>query len=313
MRGEAVTPKQFVNSELLPGLRRGMVDRERLGEFRRHIIRRNWNRDAGVWDALTSTDGEVQLHQDVLDELRDGLFEWLKRHVDPHGQEQRYIRRDVIKVLAWSGFKSAAFEHLIMQRLKRERDWIHAVGNGIRAPGRAAVAMSYLGGLLEQQLDAVPPGEVITRINDPLKQLSWMLAQREGITSDIASDDMLAISTAAFGCAVNLAKHGSLAVKFRWAVRCMLLCLMRRQHDREFLDPSSDLARKMMRFCGKLYLRVGPTDDLAQRLAREFHVGISESDRDPKPPVARDLRTFIEYLERRGTGSIIVESDDDDD
>ena len=310
-RGVAITPKQYVVSELLPGLKRGVIDRERLGELRKHVIRRSWNRDEHVWEALTSTEGEVQFHQDVLDDLRNGLFGWLQEHLGPRSLDERRIRRDVIKVLAWSGFKSASFEQLIVQRMKFEQDWIHAIGNGIRSPRRAAASMTYLGQLLQHQLEAVH-GEEIKKINDPLKQLSWLLAQREGCTGEVKSDDMLAIATAAFGCAVNLAKHGNLAVKFRWAIRCMLLCLMRRQHDREFLDPSTELARKMSRFCGNLYLRVGPPDDLAQRIARESHVGINQFERKPRPPVARDLRTFMEYLERRGTGSIIVESDDDD-
>jgi hypothetical protein len=311
-RGVAVTPKQYVVSELLPGLKRGVIDRKKIGELRKHVIRRLWNRDEKVWEALTSTDGAVQFHQDVLNELRNGLFAWLVEHLGPRSKEVREIRRDVIKVLAWSGFQSANFERLIVERVKHEHDWIHAIGNAIVSPRRAAAAIGHLGELLKYQLDTQGEKE-IQKINHPLKQLSWLLSQRKESTSEIKSEDMLVIATAAFECAVNLAKHGNFAVKFRWAVRCMLLCLMRRQHDREFLDPSTELAHKMSRFCGKLYLRVGPPDEMAQRVARDFHIGINEFERELRPPVARDLRTFIEYLERRGTGSIIVESDDDDD
>jgi hypothetical protein len=42
-------------------------------------------------------------------------------------------------------------------------------------------------------------------------------------------------------------------------------------------------------------------------------LGVDSLRRESKPTVARDLQTFIEYLERRGSGSIIVESEEDDD
>jgi hypothetical protein len=120
---------------------------------------------------------------------------------------------------------------------------------------------------------------------------------------------MHALVASVFQCAVNLEQSDNLAVKFRWAVRCMLLCLMHRRKDPEFLDPTCDLARKMLRFCGKLYLRIGPDDEFAQKIARELHLKREASRDSVKALVARDLRTFIGYLERRGTGSIIVEDD----
>jgi len=313
LREQPVPPKQYVESVILPGIRRGAIDRESLGEIRKHVIRRTWNREDLVWEALVSSEGQAQLHQNVLDELQACLFSWLQANVDPGNKEHRATRRDVIKVLAWSSFKSSAFEQLIARRIKSEKDWIHAVGNAIRSPRYGAVVMKQLGSLLSDQVLATPRGDEISKINDPLKQLSWLMALRTGITSDMPSDAVESIAEAAFECAMNLEQHGNLAVKFRWAVRCMLLCLMHRQHDPEFLDPVSDLARKMLRFCGKLYLRIGPPDEFARRIAKDLRLGVDSLRRESKPTVARDLQTFIEYLERRGSGSIIVESEEDDD
>jgi len=313
LHGQPVPPKQYVESLILPAIRRGDIDRVRLADFRKHVIRRTWNRQDLIWEAIVSSEGQVQLHQDVLDELHTHLLSWLKDHIDPQNQEEKLIRRDVIKVLAWTSVKSGAFEQLIARRINTEKDWIHAIGNAIRSPRYGAVVMKQLGSHLSHQVRATRQGDEISKINDPLKQLSWLMALRVGITSEVPSEDMESIAQAAFDCAVNLEQHDNLSVKFRWAVRCMLLCLMHRQHDPEFLDPASDLARKMLRFCGKLYLRIGPVDEFARRIARNLHLGVDLMGPQTNPAVARDLQTFIEYLERRGSGSIIVEADDDDD
>lgn len=310
--GQVLTPRQFVELAVLPNVRRGAPSRELLAELRKHVIKRYWNRDRRHWESLVSSEGETQFHPEGMNELQQLLFSWLQSHLGPSNQLKPSVRRDVIKILAWTCFKSVAFERLIADRIESEVDWIHAAGNAIRSPGRGAAVIRNLGSRLRSQLLGTAPGDEVKRVNDPMKQLAWLLALRGGISQDVPSPEMKEIAESAFECAVNLEQHENLNVKFRWAIRCLLLCLMHRQHDSDFMDPTDELSRKMLRFCGKLYLRIGPKDDFAARIALEQglrNVGPEAS----KPAVARDLQTFMEYLERRGSGSIIVESESDDD
>jgi hypothetical protein len=310
--GRVYAPKEYIEATIMPGLRQGRLVLDALKRVRTHAIRRSWNRDDHVWEALVSSEGKAQLYQPVIDELQDRLFRWLLANVVPRDQDTKLKWRDVIKVLAWTSFSHKAFEQLIVDGLSRQADWIHAVGNGIRTPSIASKAIRHLSAQLENQFGLASPTTPIRNINNPLKQLAWLLALRNGITSGMRSEDMQEVVEQAFKCACQLREQGNVNIMFRWAMRCMVLSLRHRQHDIEFLDPSSDAAKRMLHFCRKLYLAIGPEDEFAKSIVEG---GIARPPRtlEQRPQVARDIKTFIEYLNRRGTGSIIIEGDDDDD
>jgi hypothetical protein len=310
--GRTYTPKQYVELEVLSRPWTGRLPPESLKVVRTHVIRRSWNKDDRVWEALTSSDGKVQLYQPVMDELQDRLFRWLLTHPSPRDQDTRKKWRDVVKILAWTSFKNDTFEGLVADGLGRQADWIHAIGHALRSPACAATAIRYLSGQLQTRIELASPSTPIKGINNPLKQLAWLLALRNGITAATPSDVMADIADQAFQCACRLKEHDNLNIMFRWSMRCLVLCLVHRQHDSEFLDPSSNLAKRMLHFCRELYLAVGPDDEFAEEIVEE---GVARPLQPsiPRPQVARDVKTFIEYLNRRGRGSIIVDDDDGTD
>jgi hypothetical protein len=300
--GSSVTPCDYIRVVL-----RNSLTKDRLKKIRALAIRRYWDVSDLSWSAIASGDGQVQSHQEVLCELHAKLWDFL----DP---ERRRILRadgpsrlDAIKVLAWTGFNERKFEGLILDRLDSDIAAIHGTGNGVRSAKGCAKAIRFLAATVKRKLSATT-GEV-EGVNEPLRQLSWILAQREDATSQLEDSEMVVALDAVLECARRLDKQGSRKVMFQWSIRCLVLMLSRRRFSVGFLDPSSPKAVDLIRFCADVYVKVARADDFTRELAKQLTITVPRYPVDPNPKVARFIRSFFEYIHRRGRDSLIVDDD----
>lgn len=304
--GSQVAPSEYVR-----GVLSAQLTRYRLKKFRSIAIRRYWDTELRCWSAIASGDGVVQVHQELLDALHAKLWNLLpsagSRVPGPHDP----TNLDIIKVLAWTGFHNRGFEKFILAQLQTTKAAIHGTGNGVRSPEGCAKAIRFLSDVIKAQLENAP--REVTGVNEPLRQLSWLLAQREEATSRLEDAEMLAALDAVFECALRLHRQGNRKVKFQWSIRCLVLMLSRRRFSPSFLDPASPKAIELIRFCAEVYLKVAAADDFSRDLSRQLGMSVPRSVADPNAKVARFIRGFFEYIHRRGNDSLIVEDGDDGD
>lgn len=304
--GSQVAPSDYVRLALAVRL-----TEDRLRNFRSIAIRRYWDAERECWMAIASGDGVVQLHQELLSGLHEKLWDLLSRKVVRVSQRDAPSRTDIIKVLAWTGFHDPAFEKFILAELGRQSAAIHGTGNGIRSPEGCAKAIRFLSDTIRARLESAP--REVKKVNEPLRQLSWLLAQREEATSRLEDTEMLAALDAVFECALRLHRQGNRKVMFQWSIRCLVLMLSRRRFSKHFLDPASPKAAELIRFCAEVYLKVATADDFIGRLSKELGIPVPRSAADPNAKVARFVRSFFEYIHRQGTDVPRVEDGDDGD
>lgn len=298
-----VTPYEYLRKAL--GVR---LTQDRLAKFRTMAIKRYWEPSEQVWSAIASSDGLVQAHQEVLDELHANLWKILTSNPPIPWRSDYPKKIDAIKVLAWTGFKERDFEKYILANLASDKSAVHGTGNGVRSAAGCAKAIRFLTTLIRNGLNQ-SMGEP-EKVNEPLRQLSWMLAQREDATSRLEDSEMVDALDVVFECALRLHRQGNRNVKFQWAIRCLVLMLSRRRHAADFLDPKdSAKAGELIRFCADVYVKVAPADEFIREVAKEFGMTVPRVVENPNKKVARFIRTFFEYIHRQGTGSIIVDED----
>ena len=110
-----------------------------------------------------------------------------------------------------------------------------------------------------------------------------------------------------FQCALRLHMLDNRQVMFQWSIRCLVLMLTRRRFSGGFLDSSCPKAVELIRFCADVYMKVAPADLFIRELATELGLRVPLTAIDQNQKVARFIRSFFEYIHRRGTGSLIVE------
>lgn len=298
--GSQVAPCEYVRAALSRRL-----TKERLANVRMIAIRRNWDPEKQCWMAITTGDGTVQMHQEVLDELHAKLWASLsKPNAAAPGMDDP-AKVDIIKVLAWTGFDDPAFEKYILSQLSSQKAAIHGTGNGVRSPDGCAKVIRFLAGQIKWQLRHSP--DEVQGVNEPLRQLSWLLAQREEATSRLEDSEVMEALDAVFQCALRLHEHGNRQVMFQWSIRCLVLMLTRRRFSVDFLDPSCSKSVELIRFCADVYMKVAPADLFIRDLSKKLDLQIPQAATDQNTKVARFIRSFFEYIHRRGTGSLIVE------
>jgi hypothetical protein len=178
---------------------------------------------------------------------------------------------------------------------------MYAVGSAIRSSEIAKIAIKLLVESIENRVLTAEITGQLTVVNDPLKQLSWLMAHRANATRDLTNNEAEAAVRSFFNCAKQLYQQGNVKIMFRWSIRCVALALRRRSFDHDFLDPgSSRLAKDILEFCEGVRERLGIASVMPK-----VAIKVREDTR-------RDLKTFIEYVNRKGHGSIIVDPDKDD-
>ena len=285
-----------------------LLTADTLSNVRREMIKRKWNRVEEGWSAICDDSGNPQINPEILNQFRVSIWDRLQRRInDPE--------RDIIKILGFSAFHNPEFEKVIIQELTKQmnsergpvpRDkrhpgpWMYAVGSAIRSSENARIAIKLLVEAIENRVLTAEITGKLTVVNDPLKQLSWLMAHRATATRDLSNNEAEAAVRSFFNCAKQLYQQGNVKIMFRWSIRCVALALRRRSFDHDFLDPGSQIARDILRFCEGVRERLGIAGAMP---------GVAENVRIQ---TRRDLKTFIEYVNRQGHGSIIVDDDEDD-
>jgi hypothetical protein len=272
------------------------------------MIKRKWNREGEGWSAICDDSGNPQINPEILNQFRVSIWDRLQRRInDPED--------DIIKILGFSAFDNTEFENAIIQRLtermnlergrvprdrRRPGPWMYAVGGAIRSSENARIAIKLLVEAIDNRVQTAQINGALTVVNDPLKQLSWLMAHRPNATRDLTNNEAETAVRSFFNCARQLYQQGNVRIMFRWSIRCVALALRRRSFDHAFLDPGSQLAKDILRFCEAVGERLGIAGAMP---------GVTENVRNQ---TRRDLKTFIEYVNRQGHGSIIVDDDEDD-
>jgi hypothetical protein len=277
---------------------------EQLQSIRGLVIQRKWDVDEGVWRCVVNSDGCVQVHEAVMDRLRSLLWEFLQGIDTAHKG-----RTDAMKVLAWTRFYNPEFESMIVNGIARDSDAVHASGNGVRTPEGCRRVIQEFTAVINERVRAVEHGGALAGVNNPLKQLAWLLALNPSATSSLTDSEAVRLSDVVFKCAKTLRRNRNFNVMFRWSIRCMALILTRRKFSPDFLAPKTESAVDMLKFSAEIYLSMDGMDKFLHTLIEEYDLGSLTSFHVSKPQLAvtRDLKTFMQYLNRRGTGSIIVE------
>lgn len=291
----------------------------RLRRIRSLVIRRQWDRDGKFWTGAVGGDGSVLAHDDVLRDLHSSLLEVVKESNSKSRRDDAPSVADAVKVLAWTGFQDPRFEKYLVVMLEHGSGsdlklGLYGCGNAVRSSQACAQVIRCLTRLLDAEITrAERERKKLSRVNEPLRQLAWMLALREVATSGLDADDARAALVAVYQCANLLHRENNRKVMFQWAVRCLVLLLGRRRFDDDFVAPDSADARALIRFCGEVYFVVADADEVGRRLAERLGTRAHRVASAPNPKVAQHIRTFLEYIDRRGSGSIIVDEDDDDE
>ncbi len=300
--------RDFITAVLDHG-KRNQVALEHLQDIRKLVIQRKWHTDEGVWRCVVNSDGSVQVHEDVMDRLRNWLWDFLQ------GSTTATVgRRDAMKVLSWTRFYNMDFETMIVNGISSDGDAVHASGNGVRTPKGCQRVIKHFTAVIDERVRFVQHGGALSNVNNPLKQLAWLLALNPLATSALTESEAMRLTHVVFKCANALRRDRNFKVMFRWSIRCMALSLSRRKFSSEFLDPKSEMAMEMLRFSAEIYTSMVGMDAFIGALIEECGLGSVSSFGviQSQPAVARDLKQFMEYLNRRGTGSIIVEDGDGD-
>jgi hypothetical protein len=301
-----------------------------LESVRKEIIKRKWNGQA--WDAICDLSGNPRSQPEVLDVFRQHVWEKLKEDwLDP-----KIIiteKSGLIKILAFSCFQDSAFEKRVVSELLKKKKldsqssndprkpgpWMYAVGNAVKKSENARIAISILVRSIHFRLEVAENTETkLSVVNDPLKQLSWLLAHRSDATRDLSTEEAMSAVDAFMGCAKQLYKEGNVKIMFRWAIRCLALILRRRNFDSNFLSPESEEANVILKFCAQVYVDLCPDDLFKKQLASKYGVRRSRNQLADLSDQMRNLtlghlKVFIDYVNRQGTGSIIIDGVDDDD
>jgi hypothetical protein len=277
---------------------------EQLQSIRGLVIQRKWDVNEGVWRCVVNSDGCVQVHEVVMDRLRNLLWEFLQSIDTAHPG-----RTDAMKVLAWTRFYNPEFESMIVNGIARDSDAVHASGNGVRTPEGCRRVIQEFTAVINERVRAVEHGGDLAGVNNPLKQLAWLLALNPSATSSLTDAEAVRLSNVVFKCAKTLRRNHNFNVMFRWSIRCMALSLSRRKFSPDFLDPKTESAVDMLKFSAEIYLGMVGMDEFISALMKECSLDslAGFNGIQPHAAVARDLKKFMEYLNRRGTGSIIVE------
>jgi len=286
---------------------------EQLKSIRELVIKRKWDKVENVWRCVVNSNGCVQVHQLVMDRLRNLLWDFLQSLDTAHEG-----RTDAMKVLAWTRFYKPEFERMILKGISHDSAAIHASGNGVRTPEGCRRVIQEFTAVINERVRAVEHGGALTKVNNPLKQLAWLLGLNSSATSALTDVEAAKLTNVVFKCAKILRRNRNCKVMFRWSIRCMSLILTRRKFSPEFLDPKSEAAVEMLKFSAEIYLSMVGMDKFIHALMEECSLGslTGVHDIEPQPAVAGDLKMFMEYINRRGTGSIIVDvadADGDDD
>lgn len=304
----SVTPCDYVRFTI--GTR---LTLQRLRKIRAMLIRRYWDRDAHRWTGAVGLDGKVMFQQEVLDSLQKRLWDLYSSPDASRARADAPNVADAVKVLAWTGFSDRRFEASLLKDLDAGSPLgLYGCGNGIRTPDGCRRSILHLASRMGEAVkSAKREGRKLTRVNEPLRQLAWTLATRDVATSKLTDDEAHHVLFAVTNCAYLLHHQNSRKVMFQWSIRCLVLLLGRRRYASEFVAPGSPSAQALIEFCADVYFAVADSDEFGRSIGAELGKRVPRQAEDPNPKVAQFIRSFFEYINRRGSGSIIVDDDDD--
>ena len=304
--GQSVNREEYINRqpriypELLPRLhspaRWRAVLREiegflapnqlRRDAYLNRIIERLKQKDPTAYprDATAvSSEGTVSHHQTVLDQFVAVL-------ADQHRRSAAQLKVRITRCLGYTSTNHAEFADWLAHQLSHgdAGDALIACGQCFRKPIHVAILADRFSRAFSRQ-------RIGNRLNW-LKALSATLCYRSDATKEIASEHCLAIMEICLKQLNDQLNHGSGAYIFRYAALVIVFMLRRRAHDNGFLAPDSELAGRI-----KDTFRRAIN---AHRSGR-FHVIGGAVD------VPQALQQMIDYIDRRGMGSILLATADD--
>ncbi len=306
MDDEAVTPCEYIE-RALPKLARGRDVADLLRVIRTHVIRRRWNAESKSWSALVGSEGKPSSKPGVIKELHGVLCE----HLNPPGSMPRsnsaWPQRDVLKILAWTYCRRSDFVSMVRESVV---DWklngpasayINTVGCGMDEPEVMAAAIECITRELAAKLDRSQPGKKFTGVTNLARHLSWLVSRERDGTKLLSASEVTDCMERLRECLELMHRDHGYKVMFRFTLRAFLLLLMHRRHMPEFLDPDGPEVRRYERLLKSILADVKRMIELEVPDRRRAHA------QPPHQRVVLDLECTIDYLRRRGTGSIIVE------
>lgn len=230
-----------------------------------------------------SSDGQVEHNQQVLDRF---VAELVRRHRQAVGD----LKIQIARCLGYTSTENAEFSEWLTYQVSRGDTGValFACGQCSRKPAEVEI-------LADRFLRAFSKQTVGNRLVW-LKSLAATLCYRPQATKDIASDRCCAITETCLKQVNDQLNHGTGAYIFRYAALVIVFILRRRAFDNGFLDPDSELAG-----------RVKDTFRRAMKAHQSgrFHVIGGAVD------LPRALQQMIDYIDRRGMGSILLATADD--
>lgn len=229
-----------------------------------------------------SSEGQVRQHQDVLDRFVDEL---VRRHRQGAGDMKILITR----CLGYASADNADFADWLTHQISRGDTGValFACGQCFRKPAHIAI-------LADRFVRSFSRPKVTNRRNW-LKSLAAALCYRPDATKELASDRCLAIMETCLAQVTEQLNQRSGAYIFRYAALVIVFMLRRRAFDNAFLSPESDLAERIKNTFRHI---------IDANKAGRFRVIGGAVD------VPRALQQMIDYIDRRGMGSILLATAD---